>query len=137
MRLSNKRLRDGLRDAAAPGEMRDREAFWAEFKARSRLVPRHCAETGSGFEAAGWRGWTVGGGIAAALLAVTVSLWQLIPRGDDVEQVELSTVEEISVFAECSSVLVFEDDENEGTLVWLAGLQQAGPVPGDSGNEIL
>lgn len=136
MRLSKRQLRKGLQVAAPPAEMRGKDAFWADFQARSRDVPQLGADglrrdLGALFR----HPWGILAGATAMLLAGGILARWLLPDFRPPPMAVVSTVEEIDVFTECSSVLVFEDADNRATLVWLAGLDVKPANTGDADYE--
>lgn len=137
MKMTHKQLRTGLRQIAEPPPPRDRDEFWQDFRVRAALVPQQqvsIRRSRSGISIGLW-GALAGGG--AVLVAAALAISSLVTQHNETSLAGVSRVEEIDVFADCSSVLVFEDTDNRGTLVWLAGLDHGGLSYEGNGNEIL
>lgn len=120
-------LRNALRQAAALPESRSAAAFWLGFRARAALTMQAAPETPA----------VVGGlalsrhwALAAAALLLVLGLGYAflrppaapaeIARAPVAAPPALSTIEEVEVFSEYSSVMIVEDIENGGTVIWVA-----------------
>lgn len=120
-------LRQALRQAAALPAARPAESFWQDFRARSALT--HQAEPAPARQAAGvglLRPWAVGA-LGAMVFAGLVWAWlqSAVPSGRLAQapapaSTALSKVEEVEVFSEYSSVMIVEDIEHGGTVIWVA-----------------
>lgn len=120
-------LRNALRQAAALPESRPAAAFWLDFRARAALTmqtaPEPAAVVGG---SALFRHWALA--IAALLVVLGLGYAFLRPPATSVEIAQapvaalpaLSTIEEVEVFSEYSSVMIVEDIENGGTVIWVA-----------------
>jgi negative regulator of sigma E activity len=118
-------LREALRQAASLPEPRPAQEFWQDFRARAALTMQEVPERVVGSRLASLR-WAVA---AAALLVLVCGVALLVRSGAGTTRVAqapvpkpagLSTVEEVEVFSEYSSVMIVEDSENGGTVIWVA-----------------
>ena len=79
----------------------------------------------------GWRQWSMAAACALVVAFVLTPLALHPPgaarRGRAPAAVSgtLSEVEEVDVLADYSSLMIVEDSENGGTLVWLTGMHDA------------
>ncbi len=100
------------------------EEFWADFKARASLAGRAPALSAARSPSVAWArfAWTT-----AAVAVVSALLLVPLLRKPDVVSIAAvpvgtSTVEEIEVYVPYSSVMILEDEETGGTIVWLDDL---------------
>ena len=120
------KLGAALREVAPP-TARSSEDFWDDFRARAALVPQaapHRAAPPVGR-------WLFAVGSAAALVVAVFAISRLLPgpagegRIANVPSLPntvsgaLSQVEDVQVFQDDASVMVFEDSENGGTVVFV------------------
>jgi len=120
-------LRQALRAAAPLPDPRPATDFWQDFRARSALTMQEAPERVAvvGARLTSWR-WLAA---TAALLVVLASLGVFLRTGPGPSPIaqapapaptNLSTVQELEVFSEYSSVMILEDVENGGTVIWVA-----------------
>ena len=108
---------------------RNREEFWADFKARAALTNQ---EDVAPTVARNLRGWRVVRVVLASAAAVVALLaLALIPSAEPgangkSAHVQLSEVREVELAVQYDSMMILEDAEAEGTLLWIDGLQDAG-----------
>jgi|GEM_PF-1650969 len=123
-------LGQALRQAAPLPEPRPAAEFWQDFRARSALTlqeaPDRVAVVGVRLTSLRWVVAT------AAVLVLLASVSVFLRTGPVPPQVaqaptatattttDLSTVQELEVFSEYSSVMIIEDAENGGTVIWVA-----------------
>jgi len=124
-------LRQALRQAAALPEPRPADTFWQDFKARTALTgqetPGRLVVVGGSLLS---RHWVLAA--AAALVVVGLAFALLRPTAAPLQTAQmqtpqapaLSSVQEVEVLSEYSSVMIVEDIENGGTVIWVAS---AGP----------
>ncbi|MBT3289062.1 MAG: hypothetical protein HN849_31115 [Victivallales bacterium] len=125
MKASETKLRAALREVAPP-TARSSQDFWEDFRARAALVPQaapHRAAPPVGR-------WLFAVGAAAALIVAAFTISRLLPdpAARQIANVPsppppvsgaLSQVEDVQVFEDDASVMVFEDSENGGTVVFV------------------
>jgi hypothetical protein len=127
--MTARQLRELLRQHAALPELRARDEFWSDFRARAALRPPQHPEA----VAVGWLGWLNGVRLrlAVAALAVLVALclvldaWHGARPGASTSTV-LSSVDEVDVLVNYGSLMILQDQENGGTVVWLTGVPTNG-----------
>jgi hypothetical protein len=126
-------LAEALAKAAALPEPRSAEAFWQDFRARASLTVQETPATAAVHAGALFSlRWA---SVAAALLVVVGALTYLqpwarqtqvaerapaVPAAPSAQPALLSKVEEVDVLSEYSSVMIVEDAENGGTVIWVA-----------------
>ena len=117
-------------DRAAPlPPPRSREEFWADFKAHAALTNQ---EEVAPATARNLRGWHVVRVVLAGAAAVVALLaLALIPSAGPgangkSAHIQLSEVREVELAVQYDSMMILEDAEAEGTLLWIDGLQNAG-----------
>ena len=120
-RLKWKDVRQSLREEYAAPPMPESDAFWEEFRKRAgtrtreapvRALPR--------LRPAAWAPLAAA---AALVLLATLLFFRPAPQRKTVAAADLSQVEAVDVYAEYSSLMIMQDRENGGTLIWLAGVQ--------------
>ena len=112
-------IAQALRKQAACPPPLDRGIFWDRFKARTEFVPQ---QTGPA-EKVGRSPWGFAAVAAAAAAAVIVAV--AVIRGPAAaSHPQLSKVSELDVYMDYSSVLIVEDRENRGTVIWLASAEE-------------
>ena len=122
-RLSNEEIRHGLRQLPGAPAPRPAEEFWQEFRSRASLVPQaEPAPRASGWGAAWWR-WAATGGLAAAAVVLILVASLHPPASTPGADVVLSKVEQVDVHVEYDSMMIVEDSQHGGTVVWIAGVQ--------------
>lgn len=132
------RLRETLSQVSSLPPPRPCEEFWEDFRARAALTfqeaPGRAAAAGS--RLASWR-WALAAAALVVMLAAAVTF--LRPPAGPVQVAvalpasspALSTVQEVEVFSDYSSVMILEDSQNGGTLILIASARQGnGPQAG-------
>jgi len=109
---------ESLRD---PVEMKGRDEFWDDFRARARLVSREPGETAVREPERFWR-WSVAATVAAAAVLGVLFLPVGVPAG--------IRIESLDVVAQHSAVFILDDTMEDGTIVWISGLDRFGPDEG-------
>jgi hypothetical protein len=106
--------------------MKERDAFWEDFRARARLRPR-AAPARAAAAAAAWR-WPLAAtaAAAAALLVAAYVAWPEAPASPEV------SVKSLEVVASHSAVLIMEDEPSRGTIVWVVGMDGKVEQEGDT-----
>ena len=117
-------VKQRLHGAPAGRGSKDREEFWADFKARARCVRQAQPETLPGLS---WRAlslrWSAGlTAVAAILLAVL-----LLPHGGTVAG---NRIRSLQVIASHTGVMILNDTSGKGTILWVAGLETGAPNGG-------
>lgn len=120
-------LRQALRQAAALPEARPAESFWQDFRAHAALTHQESAATSRRAAGIGLlRPWAVGA-LGAMVFAGLVWAWLQsavtpgrLAQAPDPATTALSKVEEVEVFSDYSSVMIVEDVEHGGTVIWVA-----------------
>lgn len=129
-KTSWKRIRDILRRTPAPAPRTDTEAFWADFKARARMVPQRepiVATRPLRMPVLRW------GLAAAACILVAVGLFMARPGRQQVA-VRGNVINSLEVIATHSAVLIMNDDTEPATIVWVAGMTEDGENGEDGGS---
>jgi len=127
MKSRETKLGAALREVAPP-TARSSQDFWEDFRARAALVPQaapHRAAPPVGR-------WLFVVGSAAALVVAVSAVSRLLTdpagEGQQIASVPslpttvsgaLSRVDDVQVFQDDASVMVFEDSENGGTVVFV------------------
>ena len=119
-------FRDALKAACAAPETRPAKTFWQDFRARASLTVQGVttvAEDNAAHSLA-WRPWA---SVAAAVIVLCTFFVLRQPvettiasNPPPVAPAGLSKVDEVEVFSDYSSVLIVEDIENGGTVIWVA-----------------
>ena len=122
-------LRDALKQADSPPPLRDKQEFWSDFRARAALVNREA--TAAIAERSRRRALvlTTVGATAVALVVLLAILPALdAPNGPAAADASrLSDVESVTVEVDYDTLMIVEDKENGGTLIWMDGLQTNPP----------
>ena len=128
-RLCDRELKRLLEDQQRIPPMTDATEFWAKFRARAELVPQvEPSAPGRDQARAFWPRWGLAGVTVATLLLLMLTIEMPLWRGPDgAERQALSKVDQVDVFVDYASMMIVEDSENGGTLVWLAGLEAREP----------
>lgn len=120
-------LRQALRQAAPLPAARPAESFWQDFWARAALTHQESAAAARQPAGVGLlRPWAVGA-LGAVVFAGLVWAWLQsavtpgrLAQAPTPASTALSKVEEVEVFSEYSSVMIVEDIEHGGTVIWVA-----------------
>lgn len=124
-------LRKALCEASSLPEPRPAAAFWQDFRARASLTVQQSPERAAVVPADGMLSWRWAGAALVLLLLVSAVValhpWAR-PGPVQVATVPLpvappaalSKVEEVEVLSDYSSVMIVEDAENGGTVIWVA-----------------
>jgi len=115
-------LKDALRQRQTTPEPQARDEFWAGFRERATETTQDGAKPSLGPAPVLFPRLAV---LAAAAAVVIAGLLAQLIRGpeDMPKQQLLSRVEEIEVFGEYSSVMIVQDADSGGTLVWVSDLE--------------
>lgn len=113
------RIQEALRREHAVPPAPPAERFWATFRARVAVDGASAVRPALRFSPRRHLSWA-----AAALVALTLAVVSLLPpAGRPVASTpRLSGVQEVDVFVPYSSMMIIEDDERGGSILWLAGL---------------
>ena len=118
---AGKKLREALADACVLPAPRSSRRFWDDFRARAELTVQ---ESAARPRAVGVPGYVRPlGACLAAAAAVLAAISLLLPGGGNGGAPVLSKVDRVDVFVECDSVMIVEDTENRGTVIWLASAE--------------
>jgi hypothetical protein len=133
----NRALKKALCDAATLPQPRPATAFWQDFRARASLTVQQAPEAatapGGTLLSLRWASAALvlllGLGAAALYLhprlePVQVAVAPAAPPRPALPPSILSKVEEVEVLSEYSSVMIVEDAENGGTLIWVASVDR-------------
>jgi hypothetical protein len=131
-------LREALSQAAPLPQPRPAEEFWREFRARTALTMQTAPApdvADIGLRLTSWR-WAAAAAALLVVLGGAVALLRTPAQAVRVASVPvaaaatsaLSKVEEVEVFSDYSSVMIVEDIENGGTVIWVASVD-TGALP--------
>ena len=110
-------VRGRLRTQDATRHAADREGFWADFRARARMVRQDGA--GAPAPVHPWRWVVTGTAVAAALVVAAVGVVALPGRP---VAAATSGIKSFEVIAPHSGVIIMNDDSGRGTILWVTGL---------------
>jgi hypothetical protein len=128
-RLSDNELKQLLAGQQRIPPMADADEFWARFRARAELVPQaEPSPAAHGLGTALWPRWALAGVTVAALILLMLTIELPLRRSSGRQALQaLSKVDQVDVFVDYASMMIVEDSENGGTLVWLAGIDAEAP----------
>ena len=109
----------GFRGSPAPPPATE---FWGTFRARAQDIPQETPVL-QREERAAARWWLGAGGLAGATVVLVLALALEIRAPVPTEPQRLSKVDEVTVHVDYDSMMIVEDAEYEGTVVWIAGVQ--------------
>jgi hypothetical protein len=115
----NKDVVQVLREQVPQPEAPARERFWADFRARASLVPQQSAG-GLTVGRSRWRSPVYAVLSAAAAVVVAVAVFRGSGSSAVQPSAKLSKVSELDVYMDYSSVMIVEDQQNRGTVIWMA-----------------
>mgnify|MGYP006275680451 CR=1 FL=1 len=115
----NDAINTAIRELQQPPPMRNSDKFWNEFKARAAITP----QTGTGTAAPRRKiTWPRAVSIITGLAVLLVLAVLFLPRDGNHDTTQLSEVEEIDISVDYSGVMVMQDAQNGGTVVWVTDL---------------
>jgi hypothetical protein len=127
-------LRKALYEASSLPAPRPAAAFWQDFRARASLTVQQAAEPAPARGGAALSLRWAAAALALLLLVAAIATLRpsISPRQVAAVVVapppaELSKVEEVEVLSDYSSVMIVEDAENGGTVIWVASADTAAP----------
>jgi len=123
-RVRWQQIRATLREQCQPPPLRSADEFWADFRARQQLVPQIADDplaVPPRF-AVSWLPALTGLAIVA-LVAVLFTKNLHTPPPTPVQAARLSEVEEVEVMVEYGGLMIMQDAESRGTLVWVTGME--------------
>lgn len=115
MRWSGVRERLESKQVAANPAMRTRDEFWADFRARARMTPQTQPEEAPS------RAWMPRWGYAAAAVAAMVLVAGLAVWFPS-RKAPLSPIRSFEVVAPHTGVIIMEDEQDRGTILWVTGM---------------
>lgn len=125
-------LRKALCEASSLPEPRPAAAFWQDFRARASLTVQQSSEAAAVAPAGSLLSLRWASAALLLLLVVSAAV-ALHPWARPVQvatvpvppAAALSKVEEVEVLSDYSSVMIVEDAENGGTVIWVASADTA------------
>jgi len=115
-------VQDAIRQQYRAPVTRDKQEFWSDFRARAELGPGPQAETPASSGVLVRRlSWALAACLATALLITALAYRTQTGAGQAYAQ--RSQIEEVQVFVPCASVMIMQDAESGGSVVWLADLE--------------
>jgi hypothetical protein len=113
-RVSWREIRQRLR-AEVPPPQSDAGAFWSDFRAHARLVPQIGPDREPALAGRLMAWWRLAP--LAATLAILLAV-ALHARGPAANRLRF-----LEVFASHTGVIMMDDEQRHGTILWVAGLE--------------
>ncbi|MEI6562784.1 MAG: hypothetical protein WCO42_00595 [bacterium] len=117
--VSWKEVETGLRGRRAPVSQNDAESFRQDFKARVSLMRQDSAEEERVVPLSPFLKWSYATAALAAMAIIGLVLW---PSRDTM----LTQIKSLQVLAPHSGVIIMNDEDGRGTVVWITDME-----PGD------
>jgi hypothetical protein len=125
-------FKKALCESAALPEPRPAAAFWQDFRARASLTvqqaPVATASRDGALLSLRWASAAAGLLLVVGTAVTTLHPWARHLQLAEIPAVHptvLSQVEEVDVLSEYSSVMIVEDVQNGGTVIWVASIDTA------------
>lgn len=113
-----------LRDVERVPEPSPADDFWRRFRARADLIPAEGRAGRRRTRPALWPRWVLGAATVLALAAIFLSIELSQLFSEPGHDARLSRIDEVNVFMEHRSVMIMNDPEHGGTLLWVAGAEE-------------
>lgn len=126
-KITEQEINEELGKIQPEAEMRDKEEFWEDFKARSELTSR---EKPSAIPIPFIPDWAKAAACLALICGVSayfiVNDKPVIKTGNNI-----STVTDYEVLTQNEGVFLLSDEENSGTILWITDSGDNNPSNGD------
>lgn len=115
--INDKDLADAIKKQQKSSGMLDKDSFWDEFNEKVKHIKQDAEVKEPIVFLAGWAK-AAACFILAAGLITGLLFWNRSDRQPD----NLAVIQDYEIFSDHTGVLIIEDDEEAGTILWVTGL---------------